>query len=90
MFVPRQSTRARTRPSWWQDYKVSNHISCSSVSKYLISSFVSCHSFSPGYSDFMTKIIPIKEPTSFAKAVLDPQWITVMNKELEPLEANHT
>ncbi|KAL8132887.1 hypothetical protein AgCh_008385 [Apium graveolens] len=88
--VPRHSTRSRTRPSWWHDYSIPGHNSCSSVSKYPISSFVSCHSFYPQYSAFRAKIISIKEPTSFAKAVLDSNWITNMNKDLEALESNKT
>lgn len=83
----RCSTRTRSRPQWWQDYDigVSN-----SVSKYPMHSFVSCHSFSPTYSAFMAKIVSLKEPSSFAKAILDPNWVEAMNKELHALEANNT
>lgn len=95
----RQSTRARSRPNWWQDYDVTmqsqkqpsvSNLLQSSSSKYPINSFVSCHYFSPSYAAFMTKIVSTKEPSSFAQAVLDPKWVNAMNKELEALEANQT
>ncbi|XP_074327538.1 putative mitochondrial protein AtMg00820 [Apium graveolens] len=38
----------------------------------------------------MAKIIPVKEPTSFAKAVLDPKWVDAIYTELAALEANNT
>lgn len=37
----------------------------------------------------MNKIVPVKEPTSFAKTILDPKWIDAMNKELEALKVNN-
>lgn len=83
----RHSDRSRARPKWWQDYDVS---SSSTASKYPISNFVSCSAFTPEYKAFMSKIIPVKEPTSFAKAILDPNWVIAMQKELDALEANNT
>lgn len=38
----------------------------------------------------MVKLTNCKEPTTFAKAVLDPKWVEAMNKELDALENNHT
>lgn len=52
--------------------------------------YLSCHSFSPSQVTFLAKIFAHKEPKSFAKAILDPNWILAMNKELEALEANST
>ncbi|XP_074356385.1 uncharacterized protein LOC141696098 [Apium graveolens] len=52
--------------------------------------FVSTAYFSPKHSFFLAQIAQHKEPRTFARAVLDPQWILAMNKELDALESNNT
>ncbi|KAL8156075.1 hypothetical protein AgCh_001234 [Apium graveolens] len=91
----RQSTRCRTRPSWWQDYVLPAYIDPASTSnvvltKYPMDSFLSSHAYISQYCIFMAKLNLYKEPTTFAKAVLDLKWVDTMNKELDALEANHT
>lgn len=54
-----------------------------------MANFVSTHSFSTKHATSMAQIVNIKEPTSFAQAILDPKWIVVMNKELDALESNN-
>lgn len=78
-----KSTRDRKRPAWWINYNTGSV-------KYPTTNFVSTHSFSPSHAAFMSQVVKIKEPTSFAQAVLDPKWIVAMNKELDALESNNT
>ena len=39
---------------------------------------------------FMMKIALVREPETFSKAAKDPQWVEVMNKEMEALRKNET
>lgn len=91
--VLKHSTRTRTRPLWWDDYVVHTSTHKSTVNyavKYPITNFLSTQSFSHDHAAFLTKLVQHKEPTSFAQAVLDPNWVDAMNKELDALVANRT
>lgn len=52
--------------------------------------YTSYYSLAPSQVSFLANIITIKEPSSFAKGILDPNWVNAKNKELEVLENNNT
>lgn len=81
----RKSTRERKRPAWWTDFQ------CPTDSvKYPMVNFVSTHFFSTEHAAFMSQLVKLKEPTSFAQAITDSKWVDSMNKELDALESNNT
>ncbi|KAL8089882.1 hypothetical protein AgCh_039369 [Apium graveolens] len=84
-----RSNRDRQQPQWWKDYQFSHNPGTTSA-KYPMENFVSTAYFSPKHSFFLAQIAQHKEPRTFARAVLDPQWILAMNKELDALESNNT
>jgi hypothetical protein len=76
---------------------MSNHVNHStfmprsaSGTRYPLSHFLTYSRLSSAHCAFLAKITGHTEPTSYAQAILDPNWRHAMTVELEALQLNNT
>ncbi|CAL5321219.1 unnamed protein product [Camellia sinensis] len=91
---------ANQPPLWHRDYLLSfasasptpssSLPALPSGTKHPLSHYLSAHRFSPSHRVFLTNISGPTEPTSYAQAALDPNWLLVMTVELDALQLNRT
>ena len=61
-----------------------------SGTRYPLHRYVSHSGLSPAYRSFVHNISKLAEPTTYAQASHDPQWVAAMNSEIQALEDNNT
>lgn len=71
----RKSTRSTHPPRWMKNFMSLNV--CDSVA-YALSKYIFYDALNPKYQSFLVLFSTIIEPTSYAKAIQDPRWITVI------------
>ena len=93
----RENTRTRKKPSWHQDYVMH----CSDEETPTTKTYSSPH-FPPTYpymqsalltechKSFLADVTKIKEPSSYAEASQNTEWVKAMQTELDALERNDT
>ena len=87
---PRRSTRSRRRPSYLQDFEVSN-ISNNAVStKYPINSLLNYNSLSDNFKNTNMLISSTEEPQNYEEAIMHPSWVQAKKEELKALEDKKT
>ncbi|RVW90476.1 Retrovirus-related Pol polyprotein from transposon RE1 [Vitis vinifera] len=73
-------------------YKASStpHFDISNSTPYPLSDVISYNKLSPSFRAFSISISTITEPTTYAEAVVVPEWQHAMRAELQALESNNT
>lgn len=89
-FSPRRSTRPSKLPTHLKDYTFSLPTkSVANLSSHWCN-FVQFSSLSSTHHALISHVSSLVEPTSYADAIADPNWIQAMDKELAALAANKT
>ncbi|KAK9146703.1 hypothetical protein Sjap_006606 [Stephania japonica] len=95
--VRRKSSRVTRPPGWLQDFVTTTNPSANVLDvqdpvtgfpptyPFVVSTDINGH-----YLAFLATISGVKEPSTFAQAQQDPQWVEPMHKELQALESNGT
>ncbi|KAL6320794.1 hypothetical protein AAG906_008794 [Vitis piasezkii] len=66
------------------------HFDISNSTPYPLSDVISYNKLSPSFRAFSISISTITEPTTYAEAVVVPEWQHAMRAELQALESNNT
>lgn len=61
-----------------------------SIAKYGLEKYVSYSNLSPSNYCFSTTLNKSVEPTTYAEAIKNNNWIEAMNNEISPLKRNNT
>jgi len=89
--LTRRSERIKHLSAWHKDYVVDSQTNAStSNTRYPLQNFLSYSRFSAAQNTFFANISGTKEPTTYAQALLDPNWQQVMQIELKALQQNNT
>jgi len=89
--LTRRSERTKHPPTWHKDYVVDSQANASTSStRYPLQNFLSYSRFSAAQNTFFANVSGIKEPTTYAQALLDPNWQQAMQTELKALQQNNT
>eukprot|EP00261_Vitis_vinifera_P030615 XP_019071858.1 PREDICTED: uncharacterized protein LOC100853407 [Vitis vinifera] len=90
-----RSSRVSQPPKYLSDYHCylassTPHFDISNSTPYPLSDVISYNKLSPSFRAFSISISTITEPTTYAEAVVVPEWQHAMRAELQALESNNT